>query len=47
MLDTARHFISKKKILQIIEAMPLVKLNTLHLHFTDDDAFSLALKSHP
>ncbi|CAD6998207.1 beta-hexosaminidase subunit beta [Ceratitis capitata] len=39
MLDSARHFVSKAKILQLIEGMAYNKLNVFHWHMTDDSAF--------
>lgn len=39
MLDSARHFISKKKILHLLEGMSYNKLNVFHWHITDDSAF--------
>ncbi|XP_037957794.1 beta-hexosaminidase subunit beta-like [Teleopsis dalmanni] len=39
MLDSARHFISKTKILKLIDGMAYNKLNTFHWHITDDSAF--------
>ncbi|XP_017467587.1 PREDICTED: beta-hexosaminidase subunit beta-like [Rhagoletis zephyria] len=39
MLDSARHFVSKKKILQLIDGMAYNKLNVFHWHMTDDSAF--------
>lgn len=40
MLDTARHFISVKKILHIIDAMQSMKLNVFHWHLSDAHSFS-------
>lgn len=39
LLDSARHFISKAKILQLLEGMAYNKLNAFHWHMTDDSAF--------
>ena len=39
MLDSARHFISKAKILQLLEGMAYNKLNVFHWHISDDSAF--------
>ncbi|XP_065357958.1 beta-hexosaminidase subunit beta-like [Calliphora vicina] len=39
MLDSARHFITKSKILQLLEGMAYNKLNVFHWHITDDSAF--------
>ena len=47
MIDTVRHFISIPKIKKLIESMPLSKLNTIHWHLSDDEAFTILLKSHP
>jgi hexosaminidase len=47
MLDSVRHFLSTKAIKRTIEAMPLSKLNYLHWHLIDDEAFPLPSVSHP
>lgn len=47
MIDTSRHFMTKKTILQIISSMALVKLNVLHWHISDDDSFPLHSPSYP
>ncbi|KAI8125222.1 hypothetical protein FF38_14395, partial [Lucilia cuprina] len=39
MLDSARHFISKSKILQLLQGMEYNKLNVFHWHLADDSAF--------
>ncbi|XP_037817471.1 beta-hexosaminidase subunit beta-like isoform X2 [Lucilia sericata] len=39
MLDSARHYISKSKIFQLLEGMAYNKLNVFHWHLTDDSAF--------
>jgi hexosaminidase len=47
MIDSSRHFLSLAAIKRLIESMPLSKLNILHWHLTDDEAFTIVLKSHP
>ena len=41
MLDTARSFYEIIYIKKLINSMKAAKLNVLHLHLTDGDAFSL------
>ena len=38
-LDVARHFYTIESLRQIIDGMAWLKLNVLHLHLTDDQAF--------
>ncbi|MCU0317572.1 MAG: beta-N-acetylhexosaminidase [Fimbriimonadaceae bacterium] len=47
MLDVARHFVPKEAILKLIEAMAMVKLNSLHLHLTDDQGWRMEIKRYP
>ncbi|XP_011292114.2 beta-hexosaminidase subunit beta [Musca domestica] len=47
MLDSARHFISKTKILQLLEGMAYNKLNVFHWHLTDDSAFPFSSAVYP
>jgi N-acetyl-beta-hexosaminidase len=47
MLDSARHFQSPEFILQFIDWMALHKLNVLHWHLTDDQAWRLEIKKYP
>ena len=39
MIDTARHFITLATLKRTVDAMWFYKLNVLHLHLTDDQAF--------
>ena len=45
MIDPARHFIPVDDILRTIDAMAQNKLNTLHLHLTDGESFSVDTQS--
>jgi hexosaminidase len=47
MLDSARHYQSPQFILQLIDWMSLHKLNVLHWHLTDDQAWRLQIKRYP
>ncbi len=47
MVDVARHFIDVATLLRTLDAMALFKLNVLHLHLTDDQAFRFESKSFP
>jgi hexosaminidase len=47
MLDSARHYQSPEFILQLIDWMALHKLNVLHWHLTDDQAWRLEIKKYP
>ena len=47
MLDVARYFSPKDDVLKIIDCMGMLKLNTLHLHLTDDNGWRLEIKQYP
>lgn len=47
MLDVARHFFTIDEIKNFIDIMAANKLNTLHLHLSDNEAFRLALPAYP
>jgi hexosaminidase len=47
MIDVARHFIQPATLLRTLDAMALYKLNVLHLHLTDDQAFRFPSRTHP
>lgn len=46
-LDCARHFFSAEVVKQVIEQLSLVKINTLHWHLTDDQAWRIESKAFP
>ncbi len=47
MLDVARHWIEPDTLQRTLRAMALVKLNVLHLHLSDDQAFRFECRGHP
>ncbi|MFJ4741641.1 beta-N-acetylhexosaminidase [Streptomyces sp. NPDC088775] len=47
MLDVARHFLPKREVLRFIDLMAMHRLNTLHLHLTDDQGWRVEILRHP
>jgi hexosaminidase len=47
LLDSARHYQSQHFIERLIDTMALHKLNVLHWHLTDDQAWRIEIKKHP
>jgi hexosaminidase len=47
MVDTARHFLSIPVLRRVVDSMITTKLNTLHVHLVDTQAFPLVLPSAP
>ena len=47
MLDVARHFHPVETVFAVIDRASDLKLNTLHLHLTDDQGWRLALRTRP
>lgn len=45
LLDVARHFFTVSQIQTLIDAMAAQKLNTLHIHFSDDEGWRLTIAS--
>ncbi len=46
-LDVSRNFNKKEAVFKLIDAMSFYKLNTLHLHLTDDEGWRLQIPSLP
>jgi hexosaminidase len=46
-LDVARHYLSVDALMRTLDAMAQVKLNVLHLHLTDDQAFRFPSERFP
>ncbi len=47
MLDVARYFIPKEHVLKIIDAIAALKINTLHLHLSDDNGWRVEIRRYP
>ena len=47
MVDTSRHFLPVPVLKNVVASMVTAKLNTLHLHLVDSQAFPLVLPSAP
>lgn len=47
MLDPARHFVNKQEVKQLLDAMAMHKLNTLHWHLVDDQSWCLEITNYP
>lgn len=47
MLDAARHFIPKDEVIKLIDCAAMLKINTLHLHLTDDNGWRIEIKEYP
>lgn len=46
-LDVARNFQTKEQVLRLLNWMALYKLNALHFHFSDDEAWRLEIPGLP
>ncbi|RVU18857.1 beta-N-acetylhexosaminidase [Streptomyces antnestii] len=47
MLDVARHFMPKHDVLRFLDLMAMHRLNTLHLHLTDDQGWRVQILRYP
>ncbi|ATL83045.1 beta-N-acetylhexosaminidase [Streptomyces malaysiensis subsp. malaysiensis] len=47
MLDVSRHFFGVDKVKRYIDQLALYKINTLHLHLSDDQGWRIAVDSWP
>ncbi len=47
MLDVARTFVPKDQVLRFIDNISYHKINKLHFHLTDDEAWRIEIKSYP
>ena len=47
MLDVARHFFTVDEVKQLLDVLALYKMNTLHLHLSDDQGWRIQIDSWP
>ncbi|HPS03429.1 MAG TPA: beta-N-acetylhexosaminidase, partial [Candidatus Sumerlaeota bacterium] len=47
MLDVVRHFQTKEEVLKFVDLLALHKMNSLHLHLTDDQGWRIEIKKYP
>ena len=47
MLDVARHFFTVDEVKRYIDQMAQYKINTLHLHLSDDQGWRIEIKAYP
>ncbi|OHT05298.1 Beta-hexosaminidase [Tritrichomonas foetus] len=47
LVDVARHWFDIPTVKTIIDGMAISKLNTIHMHLTDDQAWRLEIKKYP
>ena len=47
MLDVVRFYMPKEEILKFIDLASALKINTLHLHLTDDNGWRMEIKQYP
>ncbi|MEW2518903.1 beta-N-acetylhexosaminidase [Actinacidiphila alni] len=47
MLDVARHFMPKLDVLRFLDLLAMHRLNTFHLHLTDDQGWRLEIARYP
>lgn len=47
MLDPCRHFITVENVKKQIDVIAALKMNTLHLHLTDDQGWRVEIKKYP
>ena len=47
MLDVCRHFFSKEFVKKLMDEIAMYKINTMHLHLTDDQGWRIEIKKYP
>ena len=47
LLDVARHFFTKDEVKQLLDVLAPQKINTLHMHLTDDQGWRIEIKKYP
>jgi hexosaminidase len=47
LFDVARHFFTKAEAKQLLDELAAQKINTLHMHLTDDQGWRIQIKKYP
>jgi hexosaminidase len=47
LLDVSRHFFTKQEVEQILDALAMHKINTLHWHLVDGEGWRIEIKKYP
>jgi hexosaminidase len=47
MFDVVRHFFTKAEVKQLLDELAAQKINTLHMHLTDDQGWRVEIKKYP
>jgi hexosaminidase len=47
LLDSSRHFVTKATVLNLLDALAMIKINVFHWHLVDDNAWRLAISKYP
>jgi len=47
LFDVARHFFTKSEVKQLLDVLATQKINTLHMHLTDDQGWRIEIKKYP
>jgi len=47
LIDSGRHFVPVKELKKMLDAMALLKMNTLHWHLTEDQGWRIEIKKYP
>lgn len=47
MLDVTRHFVDADFVKRQIDVLSMLKINRLHIHFTDDQLWAIEIKKYP
>ena len=47
LLDSSRHFVTKSTVLELLDALAMIKINVFHWHLVDDQAWRLAISKYP
>lgn len=46
-VDVSRHFRTKEEMFEIVDYLTMHKMNTMHMHLTDDEGWRMEIKTYP